>query len=262
MRKTRRFRRGIYLLPTLFTVGNLFCGFFSLVQSARGEYEQAAVFIIVASVLDLLDGRIARMTGTTSEFGVEFDSLADVVSFGLAPAFLAYHWALGPLHRLGWVVAFLFVVCAAMRLARFNIQSSLGSKRYFAGLPTPPAASALACLAFAFPEPPAMAWASTVVAVLVVLVALLMVSRFRYRSFKDIDLRDRRSYLYVLLVAAAVVAIAYKPAGASVILAGAYVLSGPASYVWTFLRRPRGHRVPLTAERAGEPKVVNEPVTR
>ncbi len=259
---TRRFRRGIYLLPTLFTVGNLFCGFSSLVQTARASYEQAAVLIIVAGLLDLLDGRIARLTGTTSEFGVEFDSLADVVSFGLAPSFLAYHWALGSLHRLGWLVAFLFVVCAAMRLARFNIQGSGGNKRYFAGLPTPPAAAALACLAFAFPAPPPAAWTSTVVAVLVVLVAILMVSRFRYRSFKDVDLRNRRSYLYVLLMAAAVVAIAYKPAGAAVILAGAYVLSGPVSYAWAFLRRASGDRVSLTAERGTEPEVANEPLAR
>lgn len=250
------------MLPTLFTVGNLFCGFSSLVQSARGEYEHAAALIIVAGILDLLDGRIARLTGTTSEFGVEFDSLADVVSFGLAPAFLAYHWALEPLHRLGWLVAFLFVVCAAMRLARFNIQSSGGSKRYFAGLPTPPAAASLACLAFAFPEPPGVAWASSGVAVLVVFVALLMVSRFRYRSFKDVDLGNRRSYLYVLLVAAAIVAIAYKPAGASVVLAGAYVVSGPVSYIWTLVRKPSGRTTPTSAARAREPEVADEPVGR
>ena len=259
---TRRFRRGIYLLPTLFTVGNLFCGFSSIVQSSRGVFEQAAVLILLAGALDLLDGRIARLTGTTSEFGLEFDSLADLVSFGVAPSFLAYLWALAPLHRLGWLVAFLFVVCAAMRLARFNIQSSVGSKRYFAGLPAPPAAAALACMAFAFPDPPDTRWATSLIAILVVLVAVLMVSRFRYRSFKDVDLRNRRSYLYVLLVAAAVVAVAYKPAGASVILAGGYVLSGPAAYLWGLFRRLYGPSVQTGAARARGSEVANEPVTR
>ena len=259
---TRRLRRGIYLFPTLFTVGNLFCGFSSFVQSSRGTFGEAAALIILAGVLDLLDGRIARLTGTTSEFGLEFDSLADLISFGLAPAFLAYRWGLEPLHRLGWLVAFLFVVSAAMRLARFNIQGRAGSKRYFAGLPAPPAAAALACVAFAFPNPPDTPWAAALVAVLVVVVAILMISRFRYRSFKDFDLRNRRSYVYVLPVAAAVVAIAYKPAAASVILAGLYVLSGPTAYVGGVLRRLRGPALAPGSESPRASEVVDEPIGR
>lgn len=257
----RRFRRGIYLLPTLFTVGNLYCGFSSLVQSAWGSFEQAAVLVILAGVLDTLDGRIARLTGTTSEFGIEFDSLADLVSFGVAPAFLAYQWVLAPLHRLGWLVAFLFVVCAAMRLARFNIQTSPGNKRYFAGLPTPPAALAVACMAFAIPDPPDTRWAAGLVAVLLIGIAILMVSRLRYRSFKDIDLRSRRSSLYVLFVALAIGAIAYDPAGASIVLASAYVISGPASYVVGLVRR-LGTAGPKTAERTPVSEVANEPIAR
>ena len=140
----RKLRRGIYLLPTSLTTGNLCCGFFSLIESSRGQYELAALLIIAAGVLDGLDGRIARLTGTTSEFGVEFDSMADISSFGIAPAFLAYEWALQPFHRIGWLIAFLFVACAATRLARFNIQHSTSDKRFFAGLPSPGGGTAAA----------------------------------------------------------------------------------------------------------------------
>lgn len=261
MPAARRFRRGIYLLPTLFTVGNLFCGFSALVQSAWGGFEQAAALVILAGVLDALDGRIARLTGTTSEFGIEFDSLADLVSFGVAPALLAYPWALAPLNRLGWLVAFLFVVCAAMRLARFNIQGSTGSRRYFVGLPAPAAALSCACIVFAAPEPLEERWQTVLAGVLLSAIAVLMVSRLRYRSFKDVDLRSRRSYRYVLFVAAAVGAIVYKPAGTSVVLTSAYVLSGPASYLFGLLRRI-GSASSKTAERATTSEVANEPVTR
>ena len=136
MPRSRHLRRGIYLLPTLFTVGNLFFGYSSVVQSSAGRLELAALSIVLAAVLDGLDGRIARLTGTTSAFGIEFDSLADIVSFGIAPALLAYHWALGP-GRVGWALTFLYVVSAATRLARYNIQPPSMDKRYFVGLPSP-----------------------------------------------------------------------------------------------------------------------------
>ncbi len=254
----RRLRRGIYLLPTLFTVGNLFCGFSSIIQASRGDFEEAAGLIILAGILDLLDGRIARLTGTTSEFGVEFDSLADLVSFGVAPAYLMWQWALEPLHRLGWLVAFLYVVCAAMRLARFNIQSSSAAKRFFAGLPTPPAAIALACVAFSVPEPSGRTWFPGIASFLVVIVAVLMISRIRYRSFKDIDLRNRRSYVYVLPLAFALGAIIYKPAVASAMLAGLYVLSGPLGWCATIVRRIGGARADGSRERAASGEVMDE----
>jgi CDP-diacylglycerol--serine O-phosphatidyltransferase len=249
----RRPRRGIYLLPTLFTVGNLFCGFSSLIQSSRGQFEQAAVLIIVAGILDLLDGRIARLTGADSEFGVQFDSLSDLVSFGVAPAFLAWAWALAPLHRLGWLVVFLFVASAATRLARFNTQVHPGSRRFFAGLPTPPAAAAVACAAFAFPHPPSSPWTTASIATGVVLLAVLMISRIRYRSFKDIDLRHRRSYVLVVPLAAVLAAIAYKPAAAAMVLAGAYVASGPVAWIWTAIRRAGGQVDSTSGEVADEP---------
>ncbi len=241
--RRRRFRRGIYVLPTTFTTGNLFCGFWSVVLASRGQHEMAAVLIVVAAVLDGLDGRIARMTGTTSEFGLEFDSLADVVSFGIAPAFLAHQWALTPFRRLGWLLAFLYLVCAAMRLARFNIQRALADKKYFAGLPSPMAAAVIACAAHAFPDPPPARWASILLALGVAGVAALMVSRFRYRSFRDLDLRDRRSYIFVLPIAALLVLIVAHPKGMLLALTGAYVLSGPAGYLWGLARRRRGRPV-------------------
>jgi len=240
VRQRRHLRRGIYILPTLFTTGNLFCGFTSLVQSSQHAFWTAAVLIIVAGLLDGLDGRIARMTGGSSEFGVQFDSLADIVSFGIAPAFLVHQWGLTPLGRRGWLIAFLFVACAAMRLARFNIQRQVVDKRYFVGLSSPAAAAVLTCTAFAFPEGPGELWISVVVAGMVITAALLMVSRIRYRSFKDIDLKRPRSYLSVLLMAAAGVVIGLAdPPYALLVLALAYALSGPLSYLWGLLQRGR-----------------------
>src|SRR4029079_8822263 len=147
-----RVRRGVYLLPSLFTLGNMFCGYICIVYAMRGDYESAAPFIGFAFVLDMLDGRIARMTGAASAFGVEFDSLADVISFGMAPAILVYAWGLAPLGRIGLAAGFLFVSAAAMRLARFNIQSGTGlDKRYFVGMPSPAAAGVLASTVYAYP---------------------------------------------------------------------------------------------------------------
>jgi CDP-diacylglycerol--serine O-phosphatidyltransferase len=251
MREDRRLRRGIYLLPTCFTVGNLFCGFFSLVEASRGRYEIAAILIIVAGILDGLDGRIARMTGTTSEFGLQFDSMADVVSFGVAPAFLSYRWALAPFDRIGWLIAFLYVICAATRLARFNIQHAVADKRHFVGLPSPPAAGVLASVAFAFPGPPPNRTVAVSLAVLTAGVALLMVSRLRYRSFKDFDLRNRRSYIAVLPIAAGLVAILTHPKGAMLTIAIVYLLSGPAWYLWGLVQRLQGHAPARTPDPAG-----------
>jgi len=255
MARSPRLRRGIYLLPTVFTVGNLFCGFYSLVLTFRGEIERASILIVVAAILDGLDGRIARLTGTTSPFGNEFDSLADIVSFGVAPAMLAYHWSLLPLGRVGWLVAFLFVVCAAMRLARFNIQTAAADRRCFAGLPSPSAGGSIACLSFAFPHTPAERWVPVAVALLVTTLGLLMVSRFRYPSFKSLELRSRRSYLYVLPLAATLVGIAVAPATALLTVAALYLVSAPAAYAWG------GWRSRQSAGRANE-AVVDEPALR
>ncbi len=239
MRGKRKLRRGIYLLPTCFTTGNLFCGFFSAIESLRGSYGRAAELIIVAAVLDALDGRIARLTGTTSEFGIEFDSLADVVSFGVAPALLAYAWSLTPFGRMGWLIAFLFVACAAARLARFNIQTSVQDKRFFAGLPSPAAAGSIASVAFAFPDRPEDHAVAGLVGALVVATALLMVSRFRYRSFKELDLHNRRSYVWVLPIAVALVVVFSEPRYAFMTLAAFYLISGPVAQIAGLFTRGR-----------------------
>ena len=185
-RPRRRFRRGVYLLPSLFTLGNMFCGYACVVYAMRGEYQTAAPFIGFAIALDMLDGRIARLTGTESAFGLEFDSLADVISFGIAPAILSFAWGLSPLGRLGWAAGFVFVTAAAMRLARFNIQSgSGGDKRYFVGMPSPAAAAIPAATVYAYPVG-LYDYREALPALAMVLVpALLMVSTIRFRSFKN-----------------------------------------------------------------------------
>ena len=259
MVKNRRFRRGIYLLPTLFTVGNIFCGYWSLIHTYRGALETAAVLIIVAAVLDGLDGRIARLTGATSDFGVEFDSLADMVSFGVAPALLAYKWALEPLGRTGWLVAFLFVVCAAMRLARFNLQIGTADRRFFAGLPTPSAAGVLACVVFAAPQPQETRLFAVPVIALVCALGLLMISRLRYYAFKDFDLRNRRSYIHVLPLAGVLVAIAVYPKGTLLLVATAYLLSAPTYYAWSLVRRMRSRRASWSRDASDEPETADEP---
>lgn len=235
----RKLRRGIYLLPTAFTTGSLCCGFFSLIESSRGGFKSAALLIIVAGVLDGLDGRIARLTGTTSEFGVEFDSMADISSFGIAPAFLAYQWGLQSFHRVGWLIAFLFVACAATRLARFNIRSDSMDRRFFAGLPSPAAGGGIASVAFAFPNPPTQLGLSVLIGVFVATAAVLMVSHVRYRSFKTLDLRSPRSYLSVVAIALVFVAI-FVDRRSMMVIAGLYLMSGPATWFAGWVMRGRG----------------------
>ncbi len=184
----RRFRRGVYLLPSVFTLGNMFCGYICIVYSIRGDFETAAPFIAFSVVLDMLDGRIARLTGSTSAFGLEFDSLADVMSFGVAPAILTVSWGLTPLGRLGWAAGFIFLTAGAIRLARFNIQAST-DKRYFVGMPIPAAASVPAATVYVYPAGLQDVGAALPALALMIIPAILMVSTIRFRSFKSIDLR-------------------------------------------------------------------------
>lgn len=236
-RTGRRFRRGVYLLPSIFTVGNMFCGYACIVHAMRGEYHIAAPFIGFAMVLDMLDGRIARMTGTASDFGIELDSLADVISFGMAPAVLSFAWGLQPLGRLGWAVGFLFVAAAALRLARFNIQVGSVDKRYFVGMPSPAAAAIPAATVFAYPYEVNSYTESLPVIAMVLVPALLMVSTIRFRSFKTIDLQSRRSYTVLLLVAVGLAVVAAKPDYLFVVLAYGYLVSAFIELAWTRLRR-------------------------
>jgi len=216
----------VYLLPSLLTMGNMFCGYACVVYAMRGEYETAAPFIGFAVVLDMLDGRIARLTGTTSEFGVEFDSMADIISFGMAPAILSFQWGLSALGRLGWAAGFLFVAAAAMRLARFNIQSgSGGDKRYFVGMPSPAAAAIPAATVYAYPWGLYDYREALPALVMVLVPAVLMVSTIRFRSFKTIDLQTRRPYTVLFLIAVGIMAIATHPRFVLVAMAYSYLAS-------------------------------------
>src|ERR671913_1277964 len=221
----RRLRRGVALLPSLFTVANLFCGYACIVYAMRGEYETAAPFIGFAIVLDILDGRIARLTGTASDFGVQFDSLADVISFGIAPAILTFSWGLTSLGNWGWAAGFVYVTAAAMRLARFNIQAGSVDKRYFVGMPSPAAATVPASTILAYPSGFQEPIGAIPVLALVLVPAFLMVSTIKFRSFKTFDLQARRSYTVLLVIASLIAFVSAHPALALVTLSYGYMLS-------------------------------------
>jgi CDP-diacylglycerol--serine O-phosphatidyltransferase len=238
----RRFRRGVYLLPSLFTIGNMFCGYACVVYTMRGEFATAAPFIGFAFALDMLDGRIARLTGSESAFGIQFDSLADVISFGMAPAILAFSWGLWPLGRLGWAAGFLFVTAAALRLARFNIQAAAGGdKRYFVGMPSPAAAAVPASTVFAFPGGIADYRIALLALAVVIVPALLMVSTIRFRSFKTINLQTRRPYTVLLALAAGLVLVIAEPRWVLVALSYSYLASAFIGLAITRVK-PRGGR--------------------
>ena len=245
----RGIRRGVSLLPSLFTLANLFCGWACVVHAMRGEIATAAPFIGFAVVLDMLDGRIARMTGTTSDFGVQLDSLADLISFGMAPAVLGFQWGLLPLGRIGWAVGFMYLTAAALRLARFNIQTNT-DKRYFIGLPSPAAAALVAATIFYFPEglqTKPSAWLG--VAMLIV-PALLMVSTIRFRSFKTIDVGIRRRYQSLIVLAAGLALLVTYPHEVLLAMAYLYFASG---FIGLALHKLRGREHDAT--QPAEPSV-------
>jgi len=241
-RPRRRFRRGVYLLPSLFTLGNMFCGYACIVYAMRGEYETAAPFIGFAIVLDMLDGRIARMTGTASDFGVQLDSMADVISFGVAPAILSFSWGLSTLGRLGWAAGFMFVTGAAMRLARFNIQAAGGDKRYFVGMPSPAAAAVPASTVYAYPFQLYDYREALPVLAMVLVPAVLMVSTIRFRSFKTLDLQTRRPARVLMLIAAAIMLITWLHRYVLVVLAYSYLASAFVGMAITRFRHRGANR--------------------
>jgi CDP-diacylglycerol--serine O-phosphatidyltransferase len=239
-RARARLRRGAYFLPSLFTIGNMLMGFYAIIKAVNGNYRQAALLIFGAGVLDSLDGRIARMTGTESEFGREYDSLADVVTFGVAPALIAWFWGLREFGRIGWVVPLFFLVCCATRLARFNVQSKVADSRYFVGLPAPAAAGAAASIFFFAPDASWKTWLGAGLLGSLLCLGLLMVSTFRYHSFKQIDLRRRQSYRALLPLAAVVLVAALRPDAFFLTVALLYSLSGPVGWLFGRLRRDGG----------------------
>jgi CDP-diacylglycerol--serine O-phosphatidyltransferase len=235
-------RRGIYLLPNLITTAALFAGFYGIVAATQGKFEQASVAIFIAMILDALDGRVARMTNTQSEFGAEYDSLADMGSFGLAPALVMYEWSLSslvnvsyPLGKLGWLAAFLFVACAALRLARFNTKASNTDKRYFQGLPSPAAAGVVVGFVWACFDNGIEGEAVAMIALpIIVFAGLMMVSNVSYYSFKDIDFHNKVPFVAMLVVVMIFVFSAIDPPISLFGCFMAYALSGP---VISVLRR-------------------------
>ena len=222
-----RRRKSVFLLPSLLTTGNLFCGFFALLLTVEGRFSDAALAIFVAMVMDLLDGRVARLMKATSQFGVEFDSLADVVSFCVAPAFLVYSFALKDLSRPAWFGAFLLVICGALRLARFNVQTGTVDRRFFIGLSTPAAAGVVASSIVLLGDEPPERWEQIGLAVAAGVLALLMVSTFRYWSFKEVDFVRRRPLQTLLVVVLAIMIVATKHDVFLFMLFTGYALSGP-----------------------------------
>jgi CDP-diacylglycerol--serine O-phosphatidyltransferase len=247
--------RGIYLLPNLFTTAALFAGFYAIVQAMNGRFEHAAVAIFIAMVMDGLDGRVARLTHTQSEFGAEYDSLSDMVSFGVAPALVLYVWSLKPLGKLGWIAAFIYCACAALRLARFNTKLDSSDKRWFEGLPSPAAAALLAGLVWVNFENGVsgsdllwgwlpmkwVAWSFTVFA------GLSMVSSLKFYSGKDINLRRSVPFVVILLIVLFFVLVSASPPE---VLFALFVVYGLSGYVaWAWWRLKRGSHAPSETEK-------------
>ena len=227
-----RSKRGIYLLPNVLTTFGMFAGFYSIISSINGDFTIAAISILIAMYWDTLDGRVARLTNTQSAFGAEYDSLADLVSFGLAPALLVYQWTLYELGRFGWLAAFVYLACAALRLARFNTQVGIADKRYFQGLPSPAAAGVIASMiwlkiwTFASFDSDVISLGYYLGAGITILCGLLMVSNIRYYSFKEFDSK-KASFRFLLIVILSLIILVSKP---NIILFTGffvYLLSGP-----------------------------------
>jgi CDP-diacylglycerol--serine O-phosphatidyltransferase len=241
-RRKRKFRskprKGIYLLPNLFTAASLFSGFYAIIASIQEQYVFAAVAIIVAAFCDALDGRIARLTHTTTHFGTEFDSLADLVAFGVAPGILAFRWGLASFNQLGWLAAFLYVICGALRLARFNVQKQTSDPSYFKGLPIPAAAFLIATTTFfmdsleVYSETRALFFM-----ILIYVLSFLMVSTLLYPSFKKVDLRKQNPFNILVGIILVSLVIAYRPKITLFFIMLFYIISGPVVTLLKF--KPR-----------------------
>lgn len=231
-RPRRSKRRGVYVLPSLFTSASLFGGFYAIIAAIQGRYEASAIAILLSCLFDGLDGRIARFAHATSHFGTEYDSLSDLVAFGVAPGLLAFQWALEPFGRLGWLACFMYVICGALRLARFNVQKNTGEPNYFKGLPIPAAASFIACLILfttdlgGEPGPRPVLFI-----VLVYVLSFLMVSSIPYFSFKEIELRRRKPFSALVAVILMLIVVAYKPKVMLFLILLVYISSGPVIYL-------------------------------
>ncbi len=237
-------RRGIYILPNLFTTSAMFAGFYSIVSAMNDRYEAAAIAIFVAMILDGMDGRIARLTNTQSDFGVQYDSLSDMVSFGLAPALVIYQWSLVSIGKVGWLGAFLFAAAAALRLARFNTQAASADKRYFQGLPSPAAAAVIAGVIWSVESHGTLYDGTTIswfIFPITVITGLLMVSNIRYHSFKQFDLKGKVPFITVIILILIFILIASEPPLVLFTIVALYGLSGPVLTL-TQIRKRRMRR--------------------
>ncbi len=232
--------RGIYLLPNLFTTAALFAGFYAIVSAMDGKFEAAAIAVFIAMVLDGLDGRVARLTNTQSDFGAEYDSLSDMVSFGIAPALVMYEWALSDLGRYGWLAAFVYTVSAALRLARFNTQIGTVDKRYFVGLASPAAAAVVVGFVWIAGDfglkPGNLNWAAWGVTLAS---GLLMVSNMRYYSFKTIDFKGKVPFFFLLVAVLIFVLVTIDPPKVLFLVFAGYAVSGLVTTAWMLMRRRR-----------------------
>ena len=234
-RRRRRLSRSVFVLPSLFTVGNIFCGYYAILATMHGDFNQAARAIGIAIIMDMLDGRVARLTNACTGFGLQLDSLADVISFGIAPSVLAFVWGLsGAEPRLAWTAAFTFTICGAMRLARFNIQAS--DLKHFVGLPIPAGGGAIAAVVHFFGDPIASPLGSNIMVITVFFLAFLMISRIRYSSLKHLTL-GRKSHLTILVIALLVALIFNYSQPTLLFLAVCYCVSGPFARIYALARR-------------------------
>lgn len=254
-RKVRR--RGIYLLPNMLTLGALFSGFYAIIAGMSGNFNEAGWAIMIAGILDGLDGRIARLTNTQSAFGAQFDSLSDMVSFGVAPALIMFSWAFAPLGRLGWAASFIYMSCAALRLARFNVQLGTVDKRFFVGLQSPLAAGVVTFVPwvgykYGLEVTPLLAY---LCALLTVFIGFLMISNYSYSSFKELQFKGTVPYMVFVFVVIMLVVVAQNPHEVLLSMSIAYALSGPI--MWAYKKRPMKAVPVKTASKDSTKKAVS-----
>ena len=233
-----KMRKGIYILPNLLTTGNLLCGFWAIISVFQEQFYYAAVAILLASVFDAFDGKVAKLSRATSKFGMQYDSLADLVSFGIAPALLAFSWALRPYGKFGWLAAFTFVACGAIRLARYNVMASSGETKYFKGVPIPVAASMIALTILLYLRLIETNWVKDIVIlVMIYVLAFLMVSNIRYFSFKELGLAKRKPISSFVFVVLSLIVIVMEPVVVLSAFVLFYVLSGPVSMMLAWRKK-------------------------
>jgi len=237
-RPKKRNKRGIYILPNLFTSCSLFGGFYAIIAAIQGRYDAAAIAILISAIFDGLDGQIARFTRTTSQFGIEYDSLSDVIAFGVAPGLLAFEWSLKPFGRFGWLAVFLYIICGALRLARFNIQKSNLESRHFKGLPIPGAAVFIATLVLFVNSLGGLTDNKcTLIISTIYLLSFLMVSTIDYLSHKQLELFKQKPFNVLVATVLLFIVVAYKPALMLFLFSAMYVISGPAITLYHLTRR-------------------------